>query len=280
MQRRSGPGGAAVRRLARRAARSAARWAGLGAALLGLGCASAQVEEIPSAALFYSKGLKVLEGYSVFGLFTSVDFPTAVTQFQEVIDNYPFSEYAPLAELQIAEINERMGKFEEAASFYQDFVEAHPEHPKIPFALYRLGECYVAQMRDPDRDQEPTKKALSQLEFLTSRFPDSEYAAKGKELLARAQDQLALREAKIAEFYYGKGQYHAAVPRYRAALEKSATFPGHCENRTRLGISLGRLGLRDQAQEVLKELQARCSERPELIEEVGSVLEQNEAARG
>jgi outer membrane protein assembly factor BamD len=259
--------------------RQVAAWVGLFAAALAIGCASAKVEEIPSAALFYSKGLKLLEGQSVLGVFSSVDFPRAVAQFQEVIDNYPFSEFAPLAELQIAEVNEKMGKFEEAASFYQDFVEAHPDHPKLPFALYRLGECYVSQMRDPDRDQDATRKALSQLEFLTTRYPDSEFALKGKELLAKAQAQLALREAKIADFYYGKEQYHAAVPRYRTALAKSATYPGHCENRMKLGISLTRLGLRDQAEQVLKELRERCSERPELIEEIGAVLEKTRATR-
>jgi outer membrane assembly lipoprotein YfiO len=258
-------------------ARRVAGWVGAFTAALAIGCTSAKVEEVPSAALFYSKGLKLLEGQSVLGLFSSIDFPRAIAQFQEVIDNYPFSEFAPLAELQIAEINEKMGKFEEAASFYQDFVEAHPDHPKLPFALYRLGECYVAQMRDPDRDQAPTRKALSQLEFLTTRYPDSEFAVKGKELLDKAQAQLALREAKIADFYYGKGQYHAAVPRYRTALEKSPTYPGHCENRTKLGISLSRLGLREQAEQVLKELQERCSERPELIEEISATIEKTRA---
>jgi outer membrane protein assembly factor BamD len=248
-------------------------------AAFAMACTSTKVEEVPSAALYYGKGLRTLDGYRVLGLLRSVDYPRAVSLFQEVIDNYPFSEYAPLAELQIAGINEKMGKFEEAASFYQDFVELHPNHPKVPYALYQLGDAYIAQMRDPDRDQDPTRKALTQLEFLTTRYPDSEYAEKGKELLARVHDQLALREAKIANFYYRKEQYHAAVPRFRSALEQSATHPGHCENRARLGIALTKLGLRDEAQQVYGQLRERCSQEQKLIDGVGSSLEQLGASR-
>jgi outer membrane protein assembly factor BamD len=265
-------GAAPRRRIARRGAALA------GALGFALGCASARVEEVPSAALYFSKGTKVLEGYAVLGLVRSVDYPKAVSLFQEVIDNYPFSEFAPLAELKIAGINESMGKFEEAASFYQDFVELHPNHPQVPFALYKLGESYIAQMRDPDRDQEATRKALTQLEFLVTRYPQSEFAQQGGGLLQRARDQLALREASIAEFYFSKGQYYAAVPRFQAALEQSKTYPGHCANRARLAVSLSKLGMAAEAQTVANELREVC--RSEIQNEpIRPMLDQIEAAK-
>jgi outer membrane assembly lipoprotein YfiO len=262
------------------AGRRVRRWLACAVALLATACVGATIEENPSAALFYAKGLKTLEGRTILFFIDTVDYPAAIAQFQEVIDNYPFSEFAPLAELKIADINREIAKFDEAASFYQDFVELHPTHPKLPYALYQLGECYISQMLDPDRDQESTRKALSQLEFLTSKFPESEYSEQAKSLLGRARAQLALREARIGDFYYGKEAYHAAAPRYRAALEQSGDFPGHCEDRTRLGISLTKLGMRSEAESVMNELRARCTDQEDLIEELGAALEQLQASRG
>ena len=40
----------------------------------------------------------------------------------------PYSEKATLAELKIADIHFERESYEEAASYYQDFVELHPNH--------------------------------------------------------------------------------------------------------------------------------------------------------
>ena len=99
-------------------------------------CATAPPEEeLPSAESYYQRGQKILEGRRSFLFFRDVDYPKAIESFQEVIDNYPYSEYSLLSKLAIADIHFDREKYEEASSYYHDFVELHPNHPKVAYAL-------------------------------------------------------------------------------------------------------------------------------------------------
>ena len=140
-------------------------------------CATAPPEEeLPSAESYYQRGVELLKGRRVFLFFTDVDYPEAIESFQEVIDNYPYSEFAVLSELAIADIHFERDEYEEASSYYHDFVELHPNHPKVAYALYRNGLCSYNQMRAADRDQAPTREAVAQFRALLERFPSSEMA--------------------------------------------------------------------------------------------------------
>jgi outer membrane protein assembly factor BamD len=189
------------------------------------GCATAPpVEEVPSAESYYQRGLELLEGSRAFLFFHDVNYPQAIELFQEVIDNYPYSEYATLAELKIADVYFEQGSYEEATSYYQDFVELHPNHPEVPYAIYRNGLCSFKQMRDVGRDQTPTQEAVAQFRVLLDRYPNSEQAGAARERLREAVDQLASHDIGIGRFYYDRGDYHAAARRFRQVL---SSYPEH-----------------------------------------------------
>ena len=67
----------------------------------------AELEEpdpIPTAEDYYTEGTETLEGFRVLWMFRQVDYLSAIALFQSVIDNYPYSEYATLSELTLADI--------------------------------------------------------------------------------------------------------------------------------------------------------------------------------
>jgi outer membrane protein assembly factor BamD len=198
--------------------RAAALAASLGLSL-GAGCASAPpLEEIPSAEVYYQQGLEVLEGRRVLLFFSDVDYPKAIELFQEVIDNYPYSEYATLAELKIADVYYEQKKYEEASGYYQDFVELHPTHPQVDYAIYRNGICWFDRLRDPDRDQTPTREAIAQFKALLDRFPDSQYAPDASRMVGEGEERLASHDVKVGDFYMRREQCYAASLRYEQAL--------------------------------------------------------------
>lgn len=209
---RCGPGG--------RFRARGARWlaAALAGAWLGA-CASAPpIEDVPSAETYYKRGEEILKGQRVMLLFSDVDYTQAIELFQEVIDNYPYSEYATLAELRIADIHFDQENYEEALSYYQDFVELHPNHPRVPYAIYRNGLCAFEQMSEPDRDQTTTYDAIAQFEVLLDRYPDWDEASLARQMLQRARDQLVRRDVLVGDFYMTQGDYYAALRRYRRSL--------------------------------------------------------------
>ncbi|MCZ6822414.1 MAG: outer membrane protein assembly factor BamD [Deltaproteobacteria bacterium] len=222
--------------------------------IVAAGCASAPPdEEIPSAESYYRRGLELLEGQRVFLFFHDVNYPRAIEHFQEVIDNYPYSDYATLAELKLADVHFQQGHYEEAASYYQDFVELHPTHPQVPYSIFRHGMCSFEEIGDVGRDQTPTLDALAQFRVLLDRYPNSEHADDARVRLGQAIDQLARHDIEVGDFYYRRGDYYAASRRYRQALEM---YPDHSERVTtlvRLGRSLMGLQLYAEAKRIYQQ---------------------------
>lgn len=212
------------------------------------------MEEVPSAESYYEEAVKALEGTRTLLLFNDVDYRLAIERFQEVIDNYPYSEYATLAELKIADVYFEQEDYLQAASYYQDFVELHPRHEMVPYALYRNGICHFTEIRDPERDQEPTHSAIAHFQVLIDRFPDSEYAEDARVKLAEARDALARHDLRVAQFYFDRKIYHAAARRYSEVLE---SYPLHADrDRTvlQLALCLKRLGRTAEADTLLAQL--------------------------
>lgn len=217
------------------------------------GCATAPPEEeLPSAESYYQRGIETLKGRTVFFFFDDVDYPKAIEAFQEVIDNYPYSEYAVLSELAIANIHFERRQYEEAASYYHDFVELHPSHPQVAFALYQNGLCSYYQMRDPDRDQGPTREAAAQFRALLERFPNSPLAVDARLKLAETENRLAAQILEVGDFYYAEHDYHSAARRYRMALTEYPDHGDRARTMVHLGISLARLKRYAEAESVLR----------------------------
>lgn len=192
--------------------------------LLG-GCATTPpIEDVPSAETYYHKAEQLLEGRRVMFVFHDVDYPKVISLFQEVIDNYPYSEFATLAELRIADIHFERERYEEAESYYQDFVELHPKHPDVPYAIYRNGLCAFEQMREPDQDQTSAEDAVAQFRVLLERYPRSKDAPAALDMMLRAEDRLAAHQIQVGNFYYQRGDHYAAMRRYRQAL---TSYPLH-----------------------------------------------------
>lgn len=190
------------------------------------GCESTpdvEFEEVRPAEELYAEGLEILEGTSILGVYTYVDYPGAIEVFQSIMDNYPYSEFYPKAELQIADAYFASGKYEEALTYYRDFPELHPQNPKVPYAIYRSALCHAEQVRSPGRDQAPTRKALEFLDRLIVAYPSSEYSKDAEKLWRELRVRLAEHSEQIADFYHDTGEYEAAAERYRQLLN---TYPG------------------------------------------------------
>jgi len=244
-------------KIARNSRSRSARALGSGAVLtiaLLCGCATAppEEEELPSAESYYQHGVESLAGKRTFLLFHDIDYAKAIEYFQEVIDNYPYSDFAILAELQIADIHFERAEYEEASSYYHDFVELHPNHAKVSYALYRNGLCSYNQMRASDRDQAPTREAVAQFKALIERYPQSEMAADAAVRLHECEDRLARQDIDIADYYYSQRAWYAAARRYRAALKDFPEHDGRTRTLVQLGFCLSRLHQYLEAEAMLR----------------------------
>lgn len=142
-------------------------------------------------------------------------YEIALTKLGEFKSRFPYSKYAVEAELMIANSHYELGQFTEAALAYEQFIKLHPKHPKVDYAMFRIGESFWQDSPEEiDREQEYTLKAIQEWQKLLARFPESEYSAKAKELIKRGQRRVAESIAFTFRFYCKQEIYHACA--YRA----------------------------------------------------------------
>jgi outer membrane protein assembly factor BamD len=148
------------------------------------------------------------------------NYDKAVEKFKKVIEDHPFSHYAREAELLLADTHYLKGEFEDAASYYTNFITLHPGHKDAPYALFRKGMSYFNEVLSIDRDQTATKKAILAFEDLDKYYPTSIYAAKSKEIIVFLKERLAGREFYVGRFYFKNGNYRAALNRLLNILKE------------------------------------------------------------
>ena len=137
-------------------------------------------EEVKPAEELYADGLEILKGRRILGIFPNVNYDAAIEKFQAIIDNYPYSEYEERAQLKIADAYFEDDRFEEALSYYQDFADLHPQHPKNAYALLRAAKCHYNQIESVDRDQSSTFEATTALEKLIGTIPTRRRPARAR----------------------------------------------------------------------------------------------------
>lgn len=137
---------------------------------------------------------------------------------------------------------------------YQRFLEFHPLHRSAFYAQYRIGLSYFKQIRSIDRDIEPVQKALISFETVLKDYPGNEYADDSAAKIKICRQKLAEREFYIGNFYLKKGEYPAAIERFKNILTEYADTEIVQKAIYHLGIAYNSSGESDKAVEALQNL--------------------------
>lgn len=174
----------------------------LSATLMALslsGCATMQSwfgmggEEIQIPA--DSLAIKGMDAYDVG------NYHEAAKHFKEILDKYPFSPQAMLAELKGADCNYFMENYAEALVLYQKFEEQHPTNEAIPYVMYQIAMCSYQQIDTIDRDTSGATKAIRDFTKLIKAYPESPYTDEAKARIKAANEFLVNHEYLVVEFY-------------------------------------------------------------------------------
>lgn len=188
------------------------------------------------------------------------NYQTAADTFQKLKDRYPFSKYAILAELKMADALFLKQKYVEAADAYTEFERLHPKNEAVPYVIYQLGMCYYNLMKGPDRDQEPSVRAIQTFVRLRQTYPESKFASMAEARLTEAQLSLAGHEFYVGEYYMSTGSYRAALGRFISLIKNYPDTGYH--SRALDNIRICRVKLQE-------EQAARAAEAPEEVDGPG-----------
>ena len=175
------------------------------------------------------------------------DYRGAAKEFDEVERQHPYSVWATKAELMGAYAQYEAGKYDEAVTAADRFIQLHPGHRDVAYAYYLKALSYYIQITDVGRDQKVTEKAMKALDELIRRFPDSKYARDARLKYDLTRDHLAGKEMDIGRWYEKQGQYAAAINRFRRVIDEYQTTTHVPEALHRLTESYLALGVVDEA---------------------------------
>jgi outer membrane protein assembly factor BamD len=186
-------------------------------------CASSedgkQVTYALSAKQNYERGLEELK---------KENYVEAAHFFSYVKQKFPFSKYAGLAELALADTEFARGNFQEAIDSYKSFARLHPTHEKVEdgYVAFRIAECFVKEMPDDffllppayEKDQSSVRDALRELDSARSKYLDSPYVKPAQAYRREVLRRLIEHEVYVARFYLERGHPKAAILRIETAL--------------------------------------------------------------
>ncbi len=141
-------------------------------------------------------------------------YSEAIQNFEQLKDWYPFSKYAILAELKIADAHYHLGHYAEAVMAYEEFEQLHPRNEAIAYVIYQTGRCYYEQIDTVDRDQSKAKKALETFQRLVRQYPEATYSMQARTHIQKCLQSLAGHEFYVGLFYFKTKHYQAARERF------------------------------------------------------------------
>ena len=97
-------------------------------------------------------------------------------------------------------------------------IEENAETERMDYALYLRANALLALRPAPSAAQ--VRQAAEDLERLRQGYPDSQYAERAKETLAKVEERLADNELQAARLHWQRNQPVAVVNRCRYIIER------------------------------------------------------------
>jgi outer membrane protein assembly factor BamD len=181
-------------------------------------------------------------------LMTKGKFEDAAKKFEDVDREHPYSPEARRAIVMSAYAYYKAGKLPEAIASAERYTTLHPGTKEAPLAHHIIASAYFDQMKEPNRDQEATRKALAELKTLKTRYPDSKYAQTADNRIRLCEDTLAAHEMEVGRYYMDRKDYVAAINRFKTVVSDYQTTAHVEEALYRLTAAYMSLGIATEAQ--------------------------------
>ncbi|MDB6111854.1 MAG: repeat containing protein [Pedosphaera sp.] len=148
--------------------------------------------------------------FKLWGLipfFASMD--KTVEMYEKVVKNGPYSDIAPLAQMNIGAAREKQTRFLnnnepyiQAAKAYERAADRYHDRPKVAAdAMYRAGLAYEKQARTAEYDQNTAGQAIATFTDFMTLYPDDARVKDGEKIIASLRSEQARGNFEIARFY-------------------------------------------------------------------------------
>lgn len=193
------------------------------------------------------------------------NYTKAIELFEKLEARYPYGPFAQQAQLEVAYAYYKDSEPVSAIAACDRFIKLHPNHAHVDYAYYLKGlanfiedQSLFAKLGSQDmseRDPRAAREAFDTFKELITRYPDSKYAADATARMKYLVNALASHEVHVAQYYYKRGAYVAAINRSKYVLEHYPQAPALEEALYLMAKSYEGMKLHDLGKDSLRVLQ-------------------------
>jgi outer membrane protein assembly factor BamD len=143
----------------------------------------------------------------------------AIEYFETILANAPYSDYAPLALMNVARGHQRLGNVENAIDALDRMINNYSQTLLAPDAYLKLAQTHASLVDGPYYDQGATKEAITYFTDFMLLFPSDTNIAMAEKGLDGMKTMLAESKMRMADFYfYKRSNFKAARVFYNEAI--------------------------------------------------------------
>ena len=149
--------------------------------------------------------------------------------YTRLVARFPYGERSEQAQIDLAYVQYKLSKSEEATSTISRFIKTYPTNPRIDYAYYLKAlinfdreNRWLARIADLDvssRDLGATAQSYNDFNEVIRQFPSSKYAEESRQRMIYLRNRLAKHDLNTGLYYYQRDAYVSAIGRAKNILE-------------------------------------------------------------
>jgi outer membrane protein assembly factor BamD len=126
----------------------------------------------------------------------------------------------PLAFFYLAQSQAKNGENLVSAATYNRLVDAFPQDTLVDDALFLSGRNYEEEWRHPELDATYGRSAIAAYESLLASYPESPYAKRAQDELARLDEWMAEKDYNTGYLYLKRKAYDSAILYFKDVIKQ------------------------------------------------------------
>jgi len=153
----------------------------------------------------------------------------AITDFTIIVLKFSGDPVVDDAQYYLAESHFRQEEYLIAISEYQRLINDYPESDYVPLAQFKKGLSYYDMSSRAELDQENTQKAIREFQGFIEDHPKHELTENAEKYITELRSKLAKKKLIAATTYRKMGIYDSAIIYYDIILEDYYDTPSAIE---------------------------------------------------
>jgi len=173
--------------------------------------------------------------WNLIPLYPSMDKTAKL--YKQIVDNGPYSEVAPHAQLRIGAAREKQKDFEDAVRAYELAADRYHNQPDISAdALFRAGLAWEKQSATAEYDQGSAEQAIGAYTDFMTFFPDDPRVARAQASIVKMKAERVKGCFSVAKFYERGKKWAGAIVYYNQVLQLDPNSPLAAQARQRIEV--------------------------------------------